>query len=238
MAWTAPDLHPKLADALDALRADGICPTDAEIVELARLRRICDNPEDGQSPWIMGAALCRYGETFYPWHRMAELWFLRMWASFDGDKESRINAYLYAHAKSAPGDASVSRLMDVEPARKSISAWRDSLPLHDSSVMELIAELQMLDGCTSFVPEPGVTDKPVPIREGSATWAARMCKAFPGVPPDYWMTGISERDAQDMLAGITGGDWATSERRTAAIGNFLKAIRWIRINHGKEAARG
>ena len=58
-----------------------------------------------------------------------------------------------------------------------------------------------------------------------------MCKAFPGVSPEYWLTGISANDARDMLLDVADENFATSTDRTEAIKNFLKAIKWIWVKH-------
>ena len=53
----APALHPRLEDALAALRAEGLTPTDAEVGWLCALRHDCDTPERGRVRDVLGGPL-------------------------------------------------------------------------------------------------------------------------------------------------------------------------------------
>ena len=96
------------------------------------------------------------------------------------------------------------------------------------TLIPLVDRLRALDGDTDILPDPDrKADDATPEQNPAATFAAMMCKAFPGVSPEYWLTEINAGDARAMLAGVGDEGFATSDARTEAIGNYLKAIKWI-----------
>ena len=238
MTWNAPELPPKLAATLDAFESEGIQPTAKEIVALADLRRKCDGKNDGSVPWIMGAPLDYAGVTWWPLHRLAESWWLRANELLAGNIEDQVYVYLYAHAFSAAGDRSLRMLTGTDSIRQAVRAWYNDLALHEDQVIELTNRLRELDGDTDNVPDPDA--KPVIISEprtdDGTGFVATMCKAFPGVSPEYWNTEIAAKDARSMLdVASEGGDFATSSDRSEAIGNYLKAVKWIRKAHNVQS---
>ena len=228
----APGIHPKLTAALDAFKAAGIRPTDEKIIWLGQLRQKCDRPSDGSMTWPMGAPLMAAGVAWYQMHRVAEIWFDRTFRAFHGVQRLQVLAFMFAHAHSRPGDLTVNDLMGAEDAKKAVTAWGDTLAIHDSHLAALCDRLTGLDGDKESIPDPDEKNDPEPPQqESAATFAALMCKAFPGASPDFWLSGIGAGDALAMLAGVGSDDFAESFERTEAIRNFLKAVKWIWENH-------
>ena len=235
MTAPVPDLSPKLAATLDAFRAEGITLSPAEVVWLATLRARCDGKGEGGVPWVMGSPLDYAGVQWWPLHRLAEAWWLRANTLLSEVAEDQIAVYLFAHAHSAPGDRSLRMLTNAAAIRKAARTWFRDLPLHDGQVVELCNRLRELDGDGDGVPDPDA--KPVetaPGRDDTHGFLAVMCKAFPGVPPEYWMSEIPAHDARKILFGASSdGGWATSPERTEAQKNYLKAVKWLWRTHGK-----
>ena len=235
MESPVPDLAPQLQATLDAFDVEGIQPTPAEIVWLSRLRLKCDRRSDGSVPWIIGAPLPYGGELFYPLHRLAESWFVRSNELLSEVKDDQIKVYLYAHAKSAPGDVSLRSLMLAEDIRAAIRIWFDGLAIHENQISELCDRLRELDGETESVSDPYAKPKwQEPSQpDNMPEFVSMMCSAFPGVTPEYWLTEISSEASRKMFAGAThDGPWATHPERTAAIENYLRAVKWVWKNHG------
>ena len=230
-----PDLAPRLAKALAAFRESGVEPTDAELVWLASLRAKCDNPTDGSVPWVMGAPLEYGGIKWHPMHRLAESWFLRAFKLFDGDDILQISAFLFAHAHSGIGDKTVREYMSDESMRAKLNDWRDGLAIQDDQIPELCETLRGMDGQGEFVPDltDGKVEDIEPMAPSSVPQnVAALCKAFPGVSPEFWLTDISSNDSMLMLAtACNESGWAESPLRRAAVANWLKAIKWVWRNH-------
>lgn len=231
MASAVPELAPKLRETLEAFKAAGVTLSAAEIVWLADLRRPCDSPADGSVPWVMGAPLAYAGVRWYPLHRLAESWWLRANDLMDGSQTDQIAAYLYAHAHSAVGDTSLRDCMSEEAIRDRVRNWFDMLGIHGGQIDALCDRLRVLDGEENSVPDPdenGVSEA-TSGGNSSAAFLAVMCKAFPGIAPEYWMTGCSAAEARAMLDGVSDDDsgFAKSERRTNAIRNYLKAVKTL-----------
>ena len=236
MASPVPELAPRLAEALIAFRESGVCSTDAEIVWLAELRWPCDHPRDGSVPWVMGSPLSFSGVNWYPMHRLAESWFVRAMAILAGDEHLQTAAYLYAHAASAPGDRSLQGLMTESAIRAFLSDWLDSQPIHsDADQMAALCDsFRELDGEDGSVPDPDAKPTaPEPIQDDLPQFVATICQAFPGVLPSFWLTELPAHEIRAMLAKVNEGsdNFATSPSRTTAIGNWLKAVKWVWKNH-------
>jgi hypothetical protein len=113
-----------------------------------------------------------------------------------------------------------------------VGEWRLSIALHEDIEPELVRFLRVRDGIDAGVPSP--TDAaPDPEQAGPVDGVTAMCKAFPGTTPDYWMTGISERDIDELCKRLDRGNWATCDTRKHAIDSYLNAVKWIRKAHGK-----
>ena len=228
----APGIHPKLTAALDAFRAAGVQPTDEEIIWLALLRQKCDRPSDGSLAWPMGAPLKAAGENWWQMHRPAEIWFDRAFKAFEGSQRGQVLAFMFAHAHSQSGDKTVNDLTAGDDIRAAVTAWAEAVAIHDSDLEALCDRLTTLDGDGDSVPDPAKKDEPSATQQDTAaTFAAMMCKAFPGASPDFWLYEIGAGDARAMLAGVGSEDFSESFERTEAIRNFLKAIKWIWKNH-------
>jgi len=229
----APAIHPRLRAALDAFRAAGVTPTDEEIAWLVTLRHACDNPSDGSLGWLMGAPLQFGGADWYPMHRLAECWFLRANKLLGGNQRDQVDAYLFAHAHSEPGDVTLRWLSDAATMRDAVRKWSEGLAIPDAALDGLVDRLRVLDGDADSVPDadapPAHEDATTP--DNGARFAAMMCKAFPGASPEFWLTGVAASDARDMLSGVSDEGFAESHERTEAIKNFLKAVKWIWVNH-------
>jgi len=234
MASPVPELAPRLAEALIAFRESGVCSTDAEIVWLAELRYACDHPRDGSVPWLMGAPLSFSGIQWYPMHRLAESWFVRAMTLLDGDERLQTAAYLYAHAVSAPGDRSAQGLTSERDIRVNLDEWYESLPIHEDAdqMAALCDSLRRLDGDVDMVPDIEERESE-PVEDNPQRFVTTICQAFPGIPPSYWLTELPAHEVRAMIAAVSegSGDWATSAARTTAIGNWLKAVKWVWKNH-------
>ena len=226
-----PDLHPKLAEVLAAFRQAGITLDDREIVWLALMRKPCDDPGAGGVPWVMGAPLDYAGMLWYPLHRLAESWFVRMNRIYEGCQLDQIIVYLYAHVCSAPGDTSLRLLMDKDKTRDHLRSWYNDSAIHHDQLDALAGRLRALDGDSDTVPDPDRAierDATLATKDDMPAFVATMLRVFNGTDPDFWMSGIGAHDAREMLSSASdGGDFATSAGRTAAISNFLKAVRWL-----------
>jgi hypothetical protein len=227
-----PPLSPYVAATLEALRADGIEPTDAEIAWLATLRVGCDTQDDSGVQWLLGAPVKYGGEVFWPMHMLAEAWFLAMhnWLQSRRSRDVDYAAvFLFAHAKSATGDKALREPLDREEWLSVARKWLDNAAIHDGQVGELCKALRALHGGGSTVPEPDESRRkdagPVTPHAGIAI----LCKTFPGTTPDYWLTDCAAEDARAYAAAVNAdASFATSRKRKAAIEDYLRAVRWIR----------
>jgi hypothetical protein len=221
-----------VAEALSALRADGVQPTDAEIAWLARLRWPCDHPCDGSIPWVMGAPIVYGGVTFSPLHRLAESWLYRAYqVAIDGG-DDRVWLYLYAHAHSGIGDVSLRGLMTSEAIIAAVDAWSKAQAIHAGQVNEICQRLMALDGHRNLVPDVGREADDADERDGAEDFAATMMRLFPGTTAEYWMVGIPAGAARNLLLAQESGPWAESGKRKAALENYQRAVRWVRLSHG------
>lgn len=228
----APSLSPKLLAALDAFRAGGVSPTDEEIVWLAMLRNKCDKVSDGSIPWVMGAPVSYGGVDWYSLHRLAESWWLRSFKLLAGNQRDQVLVYIFAHAHSKPGDTTLRGLMGSQQISEAVNAWADDLAIHDDQLDELCDRLGVLDGNSENIPDPAAKpEESSDCVDAPQTFAGIMCKAFPGVSPEYWLTGIAANDARIMLCDASSENFAESAQRTEAIQNFLKAVKWVWLNH-------
>jgi len=226
-AAVVPPLSPYVARTLEALRADGIQPTDAEIAWLVLLRTDCDKPcVDGIGPQL-GASLTVLGETWWPLHERATSWMLRAGALCP---ELRTDCFLFAHIYSAPGDRRLDLWQGPEAIRAEVSAWRLALPLHEENTGELVRLLRVLDGDATAANVPREHTPATPYADLGGI--GMLCRLFPGTTPEYWRSGISRAEIDGLLARQETGPWATAQRRSDAIGDYLRAVKLIRCNHG------
>ena len=234
----APPISPKLSIALEAFRADGISPTDEEIIWLASLRHKCDRMTDGSVPWMIGAPLSFCGIDFYSLHRLAESWWLRCFHLLDGNPRDQVLVYIFAHVHSKPGDITLRGLMNVDIIRDVINDWANDQAMHDEQIDKLCERLSEMDGNAESIPDPDdAYDKSVDsdgYQDHSISFVSIMCKAFPGISPEFWLSEITVKDARKMLADGCSENFADSEERTEAIRNFLKAVKWVWHNHQVE----
>jgi len=236
MASAVPDLHPRLVETLDAFDADGITLSASEIVWLADLRKPCDRTTDGSIPWAMGSPLRYGGETFWPLHELADNWFRRAYKLLHSDGVLDIACYLFAHTRSAPGDVSLRMLTSVDEMREAVSEWYTQAAIHAGQLNVLCEAMHTLDGTDGGdVEDPDAKPALVDAKpDNGSKFAAMMCKAFPGVSPEYWLSEISKTDALAMLDAVSeSGPFATSRERTEAISNYLRAVKTLwRIHSG------
>lgn len=222
-----PDLHPNLESTLAALRADGINPTDAEVVWLARLRWPCDHPRHGVKE-LVGAPVEIGGDTFWPLHRLAEYWFVAAGEILGDEGTRKTDAYLFAHTRSAPGDRSLLLITGEDAIAQTVHDWRAGLALHDENVPDLVRLLRHIDGYADEAAPRPATEEP-----GELDGIGTLCKMFPGTTPDYWRSGISIAETEALFESTSKQAWAESSKRTAAIENYLLAVKQVRANHGK-----
>jgi len=230
MQSPVPEIAPHLAATLAALRADGIEPSDAEVVWLARLRWACDHPEDGSIPWIMGAAVSYAGEQFWPLHHLAEVWWMRAHKLLAGHETARLAAYLFAHVRSAVGDVSLRGITTRPDIERVAVEWWDAQAIHEQQIDPLMARLMEIDGDSKqVVPDPRGTVEEADTHSDGTSFVAIMSKAFPGMSAEYWMAGISASAARAMLIQQASNSvWANSAAFHLAVGSYLNAVKWIR----------
>ena len=235
MASVVPALSPRLQDTLAAFAAGGVSLSPDEIVWLATLRRPCDHPADGSIPWVMGAPVDYAGVKWYPLHRLAESWWVRANDLLADDQHMQVALYLYAHAFSGTGDKRLLNTMTRAGIRKAVSEWFANLPIQDAQIVPLCDRLRELDGEDDCV--PAIDPKPSTGERATddlPAFVSIMCKAFPGVSPEYWLTECSASEARGMLDKVSSDDnFATSMQRSNAIRNYLTAVKWLwRIHRG------
>jgi hypothetical protein len=228
-------LSPYVEATLAALRADGIQPTDAEIGWLIKLRERCDRvAPDGELPPMWGAPAEIAGELYWPLHPLALDWWRRAFVLLPGEDKAdcRRWAYLFAHTLSAPGDTRLRALVTRESIADSVTAWRVNTPLHEEHESKLVAFLRRVDGLDEDVPYPdgGKVKDDEPARTGDGI--KMLCQAFPGTTPTYWQTEISCHDIDELLRANDRRSWADSATRSAHIENYMRAVKWVRRNHG------
>jgi hypothetical protein len=172
---------------------------------------------------------------WYPMHRLAESWFLRAFKLLEGNDVLQIDAFLFAHAHSGIGDVTVRSYMTDEAMRKKLNEWHDDVPVHEEQVATLCDTLRALDGQNDSVPDVRDKDDGDLAEIGTANTPqsiATLCKAFPGVSPEFWLTDISSADSTEMLAAVgSDGGWAESPIRREAVANWLRALKWVWRNH-------
>jgi hypothetical protein len=230
-----PALHPRLAEALATFRRCGINPTDAEIAWLAIVRRDCDRMRDGTIPWVSGAPLDYAGVAWYPLHRLAGVWYARAYALLEGDTSAQVAALLYAHAHSGPGDASLRKLVTEAQIRGVVLPWLDALPIHAEQIGELCDQLRALEDRRVSVPDEKADDAEMPA-DGHTRQTAVLMQAYPGLPAEYWDTGLSAHEVDVMLElAIERASGERTPRAYAkAVQSWLRAVRWVWIAHNAE----
>ena len=238
MASPVPELAPHLATALKAFREAGVNPTDEEIVWLAELRRACDHPVDGSIPWLIGAPFRYAGVDWYPIHHLAELWFIRakkLMNTEDVPDIAHTAAFLFAHAHSGVGDVTVQSVLTLPDIVQRCTEWFDCLPLHAGHILPLVNRLRELDRNVSSVPDGPDNDMSDEVLANQPAGVAIMMKAFPGTTPDDWLTRVSAADGRDYVSAVSdgGGNFATGQKRTQAITNWLRAVKWVWRNHSE-----
>jgi len=232
MQSPVPDIAPHLTATLAALRADGIEPSDAEVVWLARLRWVCDHPEDGSIPWVSGAPVQYGGVDFWPLHHLAEVWWMRAHKLLAGKETAQLAAYLFAHACSGVGDVSLRRITSSADIERAAVEWFDSLPIHEREIDPLMFRIMEIDGDRQTVPAPCKKANDDQDNGGDGTtFVAIMSKAFPGMSSEYWLTGVAASSARKMLIEqASKSTWANSPTFHSAVESYLNAVQWIRIS--------
>lgn len=230
--FEVPALAPKVQDAIDALRADGVTLTDADVVWLSRLRAACDAPEPRRVRVMMSAPLQYAGVTWWPLHRLADEWWRAAYVQLEHFPDLRTDAFLMAHQFSAPGDSTLLQWTgDMVP--HALVEWRVRIPLHDDQVLPLIQTLKEMDGLSDVVPCPSDGNPTDMDHARSTTGIMALCRAFPGTTPDYWDTHATLSMIDDVQSAFASKEgWANSDERTESIKRWLSAVRWLR-NRGK-----
>jgi hypothetical protein len=225
----APPLAPHVELTLAAFAEAGITPTFREAGWLVKLREPCDNPESGALPWQCGAPFEYAGVEWYPLHNLASTWMMMMEVHLKQAK-SRVLVYaacfLFAHAHSAVGDGSLRKWWVPAKAQREAVRWFRDLPMHIGQTAGLMDRLRELDSYAPAVPDPNGKAQAasgVDMRRAIGV----MMKAFPGTSAEFWWTGCSTADATAYMGCQSGGVFATSPARNAAIENYLKAVRWV-----------
>jgi len=226
-----------VAATVEALRADGITITDAELAWLVEMRWRCDRPDFREGvhpprgfPLIIDTLP---GVELWPLHALAETWF-RMAGEIVADIQTDV--YLYAHTRSAPGDNGLATLQTDAAIRETVGAWRCGLPLHADNEASLVRLCRLIDGYVApDVQAPDQVTESMDSQEDTESRCVRMlCEALPGTTPTYWRTEISVSEMEALMRARKPEPWAESPRRKSAIENYLNAVRWIRQAHRKD----
>jgi hypothetical protein len=165
---------------------------------------------------------------------------MRAFRILEGNDVLQMTCFLYAHAKSAPGDYSIRHCMSLERMEKDLAQFLNDLPIHDGQLPELCERLREIDGSgREEIADPDRADEEKPDEiehDNSRNFLGAMQRAFPGVPPDFWLTEIPANDARAMLTELCEQEstWAESPARKDAIKNYLKAVRWVWLNHNRD----
>ena len=234
MASVVPQLPARVQETLDAFRADGIELTHAEVAWLVEIRKSCDRPSDGSIPWVMGAPVKYGGEVFWPLHELADSWWTRAHKLVEFDSLGKVACFLFAHTRSAPGDTSLRMLTGTEEIREAVLSWYEQSAIHRGQILEIQQRLMRLDGIEDSVEDPDAKprEQTDTATRSSTRFVSAMCKAYPGVTPEYWLTEISASDAHRMMEdACSDGVFATSPERTKAITSYLRAVKTLWRNH-------
>ena len=230
-----PRLAPRVRRAIDALTADGITLSADEVAWLADLDRRATDPGAPASMAMPGCPVAIGGEQFWPWHARACSWYVR---AYDLCPDMADAALLYSHVRSAPGDRSLDLLQSEADIRAALGQWRAACAIHDENIPAACALVRALDGdCGSVIPAPDERrdDRPPGTH---LSWAADLCETFPGTSPDYWMSGISIAEVRAMLDARSSQTWATSQRRTEALIDCMRAVKWLRWSRDEAEGDG
>jgi hypothetical protein len=229
-------IHPKLKQALLAFEEAGIKLSAEEIAWLAVLRHKCDEEEN--SEWIEDAPLVVNDVKFYPLHRLAMRWLLHIYPQMKLP-HLQVACYLFAHIHSAPGDETLRNLFQYSNALKAICDWYASASFTNEQMLQIVQRLRVIDCDVEVIPDPDAKNfgetSDVPHATHRITYL--LCSCYPGVPPDFWDTRISEKRAMELLRVALNkkdDEFATSQKRKIAIENWLKALRWIWKLHAEE----
>jgi hypothetical protein len=224
-----PTLDPYVRETLAALRTEGIAPTDDDIGALVLLRRQCNLPLLEILAPPLGSSITAAGATWWPLHARARRWML--YAAELCGEEWRTDILLFAHTRSAPGDRSLDLMQDKGGIIAEVSEWRTELPLHDDNVEDLLRALRTLDGDYDItvprLPEDKQQERPASELAG----VNMLCQIFYGTTPEYWRSGISDAEIDELMRARDSGQWANSETRKRAIENYLRAVKWMRRCH-------
>lgn len=243
----APTLHKWVVDDLARLAKAGVTPTLAESVWLAELAKAAHSPPGRESYIDPASPVVFSGLEFWPLTMLAQRWFVTWFEAFADQQDIQVGVYVFAHLHSKPGDLTLRQLSTLDTVAATVSAYLDTMPVRADQLPALQAAL------AGFYPEaPDVPDPPVPGRDAQAEdvqastpeeRAGSLCALFAGTTPDFWLTGISERQAMMVAAGKVAaesadGVWANSPLRTRRIASYMNAIKWIVQRAEKERANG
>ena len=243
----APALHQWVRDDVARLTRAGVPPTLAEVVWLADLCRAAHTPPGRESYQDPAAPLRFAGVEFWPLHMLAQGWFVRWFAAFEGQPEIQTGVYLFAHTRSRPGDASLRELGDMDAVADAVAGWMRDLPIPEADLPDLAERLRRMSASDDVPPVPKGGAEIDQADAAGATpeeRAAMLCGVFQGTSPEYWLTGCSERQAVTMAAAKVagengGGCWANSPERTRRIASYMNAVKWVaRRGMGLEGEAG
>jgi len=232
----APALHPWVRDDVARLTRAGVPPTLAEVVWLAELCRAAHTPP-GRESWVDTSAPLRFaGVSFWPLHMLAQGWFVRWFAAFEGQPDMQAGVYLFAHTRSKPGDTSLRDLGDMDAVAVAVGDWMRELPVPEADLPELTERLRRM-GASDEVPPPPKQSAAGAAGDDAAgatpeERAAMLCAQFQGTTPEYWLTGCSERAAMMMAAARIAGEnadgcWANSPERARRMASYMNAVKWV-----------
>lgn len=224
-------IHPQLKKVLKIFDRAGIKLEAEEIINLYLLRCACENtcspsPMHSIIPPIPGAPFTFCGVDFFPLHMLAETWLSHMWEIFSGNAIMQIAIYIYAHAHSAPGEKKLLELCEKEKAESVIIEWFRNLPLHEYHVVFLCQKLRELDGYQKQTNNEGKREENSKPAIEPIMFVAMMMREFPGTTLDFWLNGVSVKDAIAMMRQKNENtNWALSEERAENIEKFLAYIK-------------
>jgi hypothetical protein len=236
---TAPDVSLRLQKVFALFDASGVVLSRNEICWLQELAKKADCPIEYGVPWVAGSPIMFGGAVFYPFTFLSG-----HWAAYWGNqftKTPEVGGWLYgfASSKSKPGDKSLILLNDFEVISKAIKDWTDKLPIQPEQMLAIYDQLKIANGDKEALSVPGAKE-PQPQTLNMKLQAVSLCKIFAGTTPEYWLTGISKAeideitDALGMIenSGVADPLVDIDSPKNLAIHNFKTAVKWCRKFHG------
>ncbi len=206
--------------AIDDLRAEGIEPTPAEIVELSALGWGVESPETRRL-LARGAPVEIGGVWLWPMSLYAQEWFDRVGSKLDGKTAVFALAYAMAHGR----DEGEPLKIEGRTAEKIVTRWRKSLKCTFGELNIAVAQVLQQDETPEI---PSKDSGSMTIGDFSAFLASAV-----GGDPDFWERRCAASYAYAVLdamvrQNMADGRACSSDPRLRANMAFGMAVEKIR----------